>query len=72
MEYVRNYKTVSEAVDKELSGYEKKATEKLSNMTMQDVKNFQAKITNLVRSLELHTYTCKGKDVYDVYKKMAN
>jgi DNA-binding HxlR family transcriptional regulator len=26
----------------------------------------------LVRSLELHTYTCKGKDVYDVYKKMAN
>ena len=69
LEDVSNYKEISELLNKELSGFEKKINQKMSPVEM---KNIRVQLTSLVSSLENHTYRCKNRVVYDVYSRVKN
>ena len=66
LENAKNYKKISKLLDDTFSVYEKKP------LSLDDVKSFRSKMTNLVTSLEKHTLTLENKNVYNVYLKMEN
>ena len=65
----KDYKEVSEALDETYTNYEKMLDKKL---TPREMKNMKQEIRNRLDWAERKVYLKGGKNVYQVYKKIAN